>query len=143
MIDRRRLIATAASSLLAAPLGGRAQPMRRVYRIGILGNFVTADATGPQPRSPYSAAFVRGMRELGHDHGEHFVTEPRGSAGQPALFPALADELVGLRPDVIVAAGQALPALKRATSTVPIVMTAANDPVSQGYVHSLARPGGT
>jgi putative tryptophan/tyrosine transport system substrate-binding protein len=138
VIARRLLL----GGLAALPWAAQAQPVRKVYRIGILGNFVTADAAGPQPRNPYTAAFLRGMRELGHDHGEDFVTEPRGSGGKPELFPALASELVGLRPDVIVAAGQALPALKQATSTLPIVMTAANDPVGQGYVRSLARPGG-
>lgn len=141
MIGRRRLIAIAAQCLLIAPMAGRAQPARKIYRVGILGNFVTADAAGPQPPSPYTAAFLRGMRDLGYDYGEHFVTDPRGSAGKPELFPALASELVALRPDVIVAAGQALPALKQATAALPVVMTAASDPVGQGYVHSLARPG--
>jgi putative ABC transport system substrate-binding protein len=142
MIHRRHLIATAAASLLVAPQAGRAQSGQKVYRIGILGNFATADATGPQPRSPYTNAFMQGMRELGYAHGRHFVTEPRGSGGDGERFPMLAAELVGLQLDVIVAAGQALPALKPATSTIPVVMTAANDPVAAGYVRSLSRPGG-
>jgi putative ABC transport system substrate-binding protein len=124
-----------------APWVGRAQPVRKVHRIGILGNFVDADATGAQPRSPYTGAFMRGMRDLGYVYGEHFVTEPRGSAGHAERFPMLAAEMIGLPVEVIVAAGQALPALKRATATVPIVMTAASNPVGQGYVQSLARPG--
>ena len=82
------------------------------------------------------------MRELGYVYGEHFVTEARGADGRSERFPALAAELVGLQLDVIVAAGNALPALKQATSTVPIVMAAVNDPVLSGYVKSLARPGG-
>ena len=82
------------------------------------------------------------MRELGYVYGEHFVTEPRGADGKPERFPTLAAELVGLQLDVIVAAGPALPALKRANSTIPIVMAAVDDPVSRGYVQSLARPGG-
>ncbi len=142
MIDRRRLIGTAATSLLIAPLATHAQAVRNVHRVGILGNNLTADATGPQPRGPYTGVFLRGMRELDYVFGEHFVTEPRGSAGKPERFPDLAAELVGLQQDVIVAAGQALPALKRATSTIPIVMMGSSDPVAQGYVQSLARPGG-
>jgi ABC-type uncharacterized transport system substrate-binding protein len=142
MIHRRRLIATAAAGLLVAPQAGRAQSGQKVYRIGTLGNFVTADATGPQPRSPYTNAFMQGMRELAYAHGRHFVTEPRGSGGDGERFPMLVAELVGLQLDVIVAAGQPLPALKPATSTIPVVMTAANDPVAAGYVRSLSRPGG-
>jgi putative tryptophan/tyrosine transport system substrate-binding protein len=142
MINCRRLIGTAATSLLIASPATHAQTVRKVYRVGILGNFLTAEATGPQPRSPYTNAFLRGMRELGYVYGEHFVTEPRGSAGKPERFPVLAAEMMGLQLDVIVAAGQALAALKQATSTMPIVMTASNDPVGQGYVQSLARPGG-
>jgi putative ABC transport system substrate-binding protein len=141
MIDRRCLIGSSAANMLTAPLIGHAQPERKVRRIGILGNFVDADATGAQPRSPYTGAFLRGMREHGYVYGEHFVTEPRGSAGNAERFPALAAEMVGLQVDVIVAAGQALPALKRATSTILIVMTAASNPVGQGYVQSLAHPG--
>lgn len=70
------------------------------------------------------------------------MTEVRGSAGDPERFPALVAELIGTRVDVIVAAGAALPALKQATSTLPIVMAASSDPVRQGFVQSLARPGG-
>ena len=83
------------------------------------------------------------MLELGYTYGEHFVTEPRGADGRPERFAALATELVSLKVDVIVAAGPALPALKKATSTIPVVMAAVDDPVGSGYVESLARPGGT
>src|SRR4029453_19340202 len=94
------------------------------------------------PRSPSAKAFLRGMRELGYVYGEHFVTEPRGVEGKPDRFPSLATELVRLQVDVIVAAGGAVQALKQATSTIPIVMAAASDPVGSGYVQSLGRPGG-
>jgi hypothetical protein len=66
MIDRRSLIGSAAASVLIAPLVGHAQPARKVYRIGILGVRPTADLAGPEPRSPSTQAFVRGMRELGY-----------------------------------------------------------------------------
>jgi hypothetical protein len=108
----------------------------------ILGLRPTSDLVGPEPRSPSTKAFLRGMRELGYVYGVDFVTEPRGADGKPERFPTLANELIGLQMDVIVAAGPALPTLKRANSTIPIVMAAVDDPVSAGYVQTLARPGG-
>jgi putative ABC transport system substrate-binding protein len=81
------------------------------------------------------------MRDLGHVYGEDFVTEARSPAGQVERFPALVAELTGLRVDVIVSAGPALAALKQATSTLPIVMAGAEDPVGLGVVKSLAHPG--
>jgi putative ABC transport system substrate-binding protein len=102
----------------------------------------SADMAGPQPRSPFVDALLRGLRELGYGYGEHFVSEPRSSAGQSERLAALAAELVRLPVDVIVAAGPALPALKQATPTIPIVMTGSGDPVGQGFVQSLGRPGG-
>ena len=102
----------------------------------------TSDLVGPQPRHPAINAFLRGLRELGYVYGEHFVTEPRGGEGRPERFPSLAAELVRLQVDVIVASGPMLPALKQATSTIPIVMAGGDDPVGQGLVQSLGRPGG-
>jgi putative ABC transport system substrate-binding protein len=86
-------------------------------------------------------AFLAGLRSLGYVYGEDFVTEPRSPAGQVERFPALVAELMGLRVDLIVAAGPALAALKQATSTLPIVMAGAEDPVGLGVVKSLAHPG--
>jgi heme-degrading monooxygenase HmoA len=83
---------------------------------------MSSEMVGPQSRSPTVDAFLRGMRELGYAFGEHYVTEPRGSAGRPERLPGLAAELVRLQVDVIVAAGFALPALKQATSTIPVVV---------------------
>ena len=90
MIDRRALIVSAAGSMLAASRVGGAQPARKVYRIGILGLRPTSDLVGPEPRSPSTKAFLRGMRELGYVYGEDFVTEPRGADGKPERFPTLA-----------------------------------------------------
>ena len=95
--------------------------------------------TGPLPPNRTVRAFLRGMAELGYVYGRDFVTEPRGTDGIAAV-----SELVGLQVDVIVATGggTALSLLKQAKTTIPIVMTAARDPVRQGFVQSLARPGG-
>jgi putative ABC transport system substrate-binding protein len=141
-MDRRAFIGGLALGILAAPRVTRAQPARKVYRIGILSLRATPDLVGPQPRSPSIQALLRGLRELGYVYGEHFVTEARGGGGKPERFPSLAAELVRLRLDVILAAGPALPALKQTTSTIPVIMTATLDPVHQGFVQNLRRPGG-
>jgi len=141
-MDRRAFIGSLALGTLAVPRAARAQPARKVYRIGILSpTALTPDMVGAQPRSPYWNALLSALRELGYVYGEHFVTEPRGAEGKWERFPDMAAELVRLQVDVIVAAGPMLPALKQATSTIPIVMASAGDPVGQGFAQSLARPG--
>ena len=143
MMHRRRFLEALTVGLFAAPAAALAQPARKVYRIGILSpTSTTAEMHGPQPQAPSPNALLRGLRELGYVYGEHFVTEPRGAEGKPERFPNLAAELVGLQVDVIVAGGPTLPALKQATSTIPVVMGGAGDPVDQGFVQSLGRPGG-
>jgi putative ABC transport system substrate-binding protein len=95
--------------------------------------------TGALPNNRSVRAFLRGMAELGYIYGRDLVTVPRGIDNMPAVA-----DLVGLQVDVIVAtgAGTVLSLLKDATTTIPIVMTAAPDPVGQGFVQNLARPGG-
>jgi putative ABC transport system substrate-binding protein len=93
--------------------------------------------------SPERAGFLRGMRELGYVEGKNLTIEYRSADGAPDMLPFLADELVGLGVDVIVApAGPPLIAAKDATRRIPIVMMFSADPVSAGLVQSLARPGG-
>ena len=111
-----------------------AQPARRIHRIGIVGLSATSDLVGPTPRSPTLHAFLNEMRQLGYVYGENFVTEVRGSAGKSELLPSFAAELIAGQVDVIVATGAAVPTLKEATSTIPIVMAATSDPVRQGFV---------
>ena len=141
-MNRRSFIGGTTVGLLAAPHVILAQPARRVARIGILGLATTAEVIGPHPKSRSADALLRGLRELGYVYGEHFVTEGRGAEAKPERFPALVADLIRLRVDVIVAAGPAHSALKQATSTIPVVMAASSDPVAQGLVQSLARPGG-
>jgi len=142
-MNRRAFIGSLAIGILPMPHIARAQLARKVYRIGILSSQDTIpEMTGPQPRSRITSGLLHGLRELGYVYGEHYVTEPRGSDGGPERFQDLANELVRLQVDVIVAAGPTLPALKRATSTIPVVTTGAGEPVRQGYAQSLARPGG-
>jgi putative tryptophan/tyrosine transport system substrate-binding protein len=123
-------------SLLVAPLAVEAQPATHVYRIGYL-----LGATREQ--EPFVEAFLEGMRVLGYVEGQHFVMEYRGAEGQYERLPALAAELVRLKVDVLLAVFTPVAlAAKDATTTIPIVMMGTGDPVGNGLVASLARPGG-
>jgi len=142
-MDRRALIGCIALGTLAAPAAARAQLVRKVARIGILGfSGATSDMIGPDPHGPGTNALLRGLRELGYVYGRDFVSEPRGADGRPDKVPGLVAELVRLQVDVIVAAGLTLNDVKRATSTIPVVMVGSDDPVGRGHVRSLAHPGG-
>src|SRR5206468_7722358 len=100
-------------------------------------------ATTPTAASHIVAAFVDGLRELGHTEGKDVVFEYRWAESRPDRFAGLAAELVRQRSDVIVASSQAAAlAVARATKTIPVVMVNAADPVEAGLVASLARPGG-
>src|SRR5213594_726173 len=136
-MDRRAFIGSLTLGTLGPPRVAHAQPARKIYRIGILSAFTpTSEMVGPQPQSPFVNALLRGLRELGYVYGENFVTEPRGGEGKPERYPSLAGELVRLEVDVIVAPGPMLRALQQATSTIPVVMAAAGDPVRLGVVRS-------
>jgi putative ABC transport system substrate-binding protein len=115
---------------------GTEAPARSV-RIGYLAR------TPPGPETvPIWSAFVGRLADLGWVQGRNLTLEPRYANGRPELLPALADELVGLRVDVIVASGvSAVLAAKKATATIPIVIAGASDPVGFGLVQSLAHPG--
>jgi putative ABC transport system substrate-binding protein len=142
-MERRAFLGHLALGAIATPGAVLAQPARRVFRIGVMSARLSAsEIAGPEPRDPHAVALLRGLRELGYVYGEHFVTEPRGGEGRQERFAGLATELVRLQVDVIVAGGPLLPALKSATSEIPVVMAGAADPVLDGFVQSLRRPGG-
>jgi putative tryptophan/tyrosine transport system substrate-binding protein len=133
---KRREFITLLGGAAAWPLAARAQQLERVRRIG----FVTV--VSPQAFSGLYAGFLQGMRELGHVEGRDFITEVRSSEGEPSRLPDLAAELVRLKVDVIVTGSTAaMRPLKQATTTIPIVMAYSTDPVGNGLVPSLARPG--
>jgi putative tryptophan/tyrosine transport system substrate-binding protein len=139
-MDRRRFIGSIGALALTWPMSVHTQTARRVARVGIVSIAgPTADMMGPLPRNRTVRAFLRGMAELGYVFGRDFVTEARGTDALSML-----GELIDLQVDVIVATGggTALSSLKQTTQTIPIIMTAAPDPVSQGFAQSLARPGG-
>jgi putative ABC transport system substrate-binding protein len=99
--------------------------------------------TSPSFSQPYIETGRRAFRELGYVEGQNIRLEMRFGDGQPERLPDLAAELVKLNVDLIIAAGDpAIAAARRTTSTIPIVMVAAGDPVGGGWVASLARPGG-
>jgi len=135
-MDRRRFIGTIASGLLGAPLAAEAQQAARIARIGFLaGNL----ASGPH----MTDGFRQGMRDLGYLEGRNFALEFRDAEGKLERLPALAADLVALKVDVIMVGGTlAALAAKQATKTIPIVFASAIDPVADGLVTSLARPGG-
>jgi putative ABC transport system substrate-binding protein len=125
--------------LLTVPLAAGAPPAGKVWRIGVLAGRQALESA----ESPRGVSFRQGLRDLGYVEGQNIVLEWRSSGGQAERFPDLAAELVRLKVDVIVATDNpAIAAAQRATSTIPIVMVLAQDPVRTGFVGSLARPGG-
>jgi putative ABC transport system substrate-binding protein len=133
----RRDTVLALLALSAAPLAAEAQQAAKVPRIGFLGNSTAAleaNLVGP---------FREGLRDLGYVEGRNVLIEYRWAEGKYERFPALIDELLALKVDVIVIAGTpGTQAVKRATTSVPVVMIAVGDPVSTGIVASLNLPGG-
>jgi putative ABC transport system substrate-binding protein len=100
-------------------------------------------ASSAPEASPRTEAFRRGLRELGYVEGKNVVLEFRYADGHFDRIPALVSELIRLNVDIIVTAGPSLTGpVRKATSTIPIVMTNDSDPVGSGFVASLARPGG-
>lgn len=129
------ILATAA--FIAGSFEIRAQPAVKVHRIGI----VSPLAASPEP--PQVRAFRLGLAELGYIEGKNLILEARFAEGRPERFPELFADLIKLKVDVLVAGSSSgTLAAKKATSTVPIVFAGVTDPIAQGLVRSLARPGG-
>lgn len=139
MKTRRDLLIALGASALAAPLRSLAQ--QQAAKIPVIG-YLTPVV--PQNNSDYRfEAFLRGMRELGYVEGTNFRLEVRWGEGKLERMPALAAELVRLKVDVLVASSSpSVLAAKELTRTIPIVMPVSSDPVGDGIVASLARPGG-
>src|SRR5215471_983050 len=133
-----RFIAVALLTLLFALCGSaRAQQPSKIPRIGFL---TVSSASALAARID---VFRQGLRELGGLEGKNIVIEWRSAEGKPDGVPALAAELVRLKVEILVTGGpQSTRPAREATSTIPIVMAFDNDPVGNGFVASLARPGG-
>ena len=138
MISRRRIVIALGAGALA-PFATFAQQQGKVWRVGYLAtrhvDFVDSDYSyGP---------FRQGMRELGYVEGKNLIIEWRSAEGKYERLAGLAAELVQLKCDVILASGTpATVVAQKATSTIPIVMPSNIDPVGDGFVKSLAHPGG-
>jgi putative ABC transport system substrate-binding protein len=123
----------------AWPLTGRAQQPERVRRVGLLNAFPENDPVNQATLT----AFAGALEHLGWVEGENVRIDYRFAAGDPTLFKTYAAELVGLSPDAILASNTpAVAALRQQTRTIQIVFVRVSDPVGQGFVQSLARPGG-
>lgn len=138
MNTRRNILAALGAGLFSAPLSSFAQAQGKIWRVGFLAPRrpanLDADAYG---------AFARGMRELGYIEGKNLVIEYRFADGNMGKLPELAAEIARLKVDVIVTAGTpSTRAAQKATATVPIVMGSVSDPVGDGFVRTLAHPGG-
>lgn len=145
MIERRTFIAAAVLVTLSRQLAAQTTRPGKVYRLGVLGTVLGVLGTVPFVAGmvEFYDAFAARLREHGFVEGRNLVIERRDAGGDGGRFPALAAELVGLHLDVIVVtSGVGARALKTATSTIPIVMLFSVDPVRQGLIASLARPGG-
>lgn len=133
----RRAFVVLAGGMIGFPCLLLAQPGKRVYRIAIL------DDAEELTRAEHRKVFRDRLRELDVSEGRNTVYEARYAGGSPERLPALASELISLQPDILVTFGTpSAIAAKKATSSIPIVFTAAGDPVGTGLAATLARPGG-
>jgi putative ABC transport system substrate-binding protein len=132
---RREFITLLGGAVAAWPLAARAQQAARLPTIGFLG----ADAMA---FSPWTAAFVAHLRELGWIENRTIAIEYRWSEGRTERYAEIAAEFVRLKVDVIVTVGSAVPTVKEATAVIPIVFAVGIDPVATGLVASLGHPGG-
>ena len=135
MATRRDALLVLGAGVLTAPLASFAQNQPKVWQVG----FLAADSASTR----LYESFRQGMRDVGYVEGKTCVIRPRFADGRYELLPALAAELVRMKVDVIVAGTTlSVQAAKKATTTFPIVMVAIPDPVGEGFVASLSRPGG-
>src|SRR5438552_7109445 len=133
-LSRRVFMAAVAGSLLAAPRAGRAQEASKTYTVGLV-------SIGTDPgQSTLWQSFIEGMRERGYVEGRNLVV--KRAFGNPDRLSGMLAELVAARVDAIVTTGpRETRTARRATATIPIVMTFVEDPVAEGFVKSLAQPG--
>ena len=136
---KRRTFIAALSGAAAWPVVARAQQGERTRRVGVLMHTAADDPEG-QNRL---AAFLQGLQEAGWAVGRNVRVDTRWAAADTDRFRSHAAELLGLAPDVVLASSsQSVAAFQKATSVLPIVFTGVVDPVAQGFVDNIARPGG-
>jgi putative ABC transport system substrate-binding protein len=136
---QRRDFLVALGLAAAWPLTVQAEQPKKVPRTGFLA---TGSLEVPEGRATLDA-LLQGLRELGYADGQNIAIEVRAANSKVERFPALANELVGLRVDAIIASNSlAGRAAQQATTTIPIIVPVMGDPVADGLVANLARPGG-
>jgi putative ABC transport system substrate-binding protein len=134
---RREFITLLSGAAAAWPLVARAQQAGKIYRIGFLWD-------SPDAFLDALEAFRQGLRDLGYVEGRNIAIEYRWAEGKPERMRELAEELVRLKVDVIMAPSSIYTAAaKRVTSTIPIIFMSHADPLGSSHVADLARPGGT
>jgi ABC-type uncharacterized transport system substrate-binding protein len=139
-VKRREFITLLGGAAVAWPLTARAQQSERMRRIGVLFTVIPPAQFGSDGGG---RGFTQGMHELGHLEGKDFVVEWRSAEGHYERLPGFAAELVRMKVDVIVTGSSpAVRPAQQATTTIPIVMGYSTDPVRNGFVASLAHPGG-
>jgi len=135
--DRPYFSHLAAAALSLALCAQAIAQSGRVYRLGIL------ETTPASENRVNFAALLRGLRDLGYVEGKNLVVDYRSSDGRSERFPELAQNLVRAKPDVIVVRGTTAALAAKSAGSIPVVMTAAANPVGTGVVSNLSRPGGT
>jgi putative tryptophan/tyrosine transport system substrate-binding protein len=141
---KRRVFISGLGSTVTWPLAAHAQTAAKTFRVGfVLARFPQAQMAGPEPISLITRLFLKAMREAGYNEGQNLIFERRSAEGQYDRFPEIFTELVARKVDVIITvSNDATAVAKRITNTIPIVMASSQDPVGNGLVASLARPGG-
>jgi putative tryptophan/tyrosine transport system substrate-binding protein len=135
-VDRRAFLGSLAGGVLTVAFVAEAQQAKRLYRIGMI------ERTSMVINAANVDSFRQGLRDHGYVEGDTFVIEYRSADGRDVRFPGLATELVRLKVDLILTRGTpAALAAQQATGTIPVVILGVGDPVGQGLVASLARPG--
>src|SRR5262249_20040981 len=136
---KRREFITVLGGAAVLPLAASAQQSGQMRQIGVLMSFAESDSQGQS----FAGALREGLEKLGWNDGRNVRIDIRWSASDAERLRAYAVDLVGSKPDVIVAgATSALARLTEATQTIPIVFAQVSDPIGGGFVPSLARPGG-
>lgn len=138
-MKRRKFIALVGGASAWPLLAQAQQSSGRTWRVG----YLHPGSTSPGPSMTAINAWKRTMGELGYIEGQNLIVDLRMAEGDFGRLPQLAQDLVAAKPDVIMANGtDSIAAVRRATTSIPIVMAPAGDPISSGFVKSLARPGG-
>jgi putative ABC transport system substrate-binding protein len=138
-MKRREFVGWAFGASMGWPFAASAQPRNKIRRIGVLMASLSSDGEG-QKRA---AALTAGLDALNWRDGDNLRIDWRWAGGDSTLFQRYAAEMVELSPEVLVAeASPSVDALRQQTSTIPIVFVLVTDPVGQGFVQSLTRPGG-